>query len=219
MKFKTYNKGRFTQYFGGSPATNPTQYTTRGQDGHSGVDSQLGWNAPIVCDNDSYVYKVILSNQSKENWQGVYMLVDLTDEITMEICQGHFNKILVNEGEWIPENAVIGLEGNRGYVFSGGTQITPEMQKAGDQRGHHVHTAYRPCRKVKSTKRTEYYLLDVNGKKYKDKKGYYYQIINKDNGYKGCVNPFLYSVFPDNDTQKLSMVRNVLSWFIKRTWG
>lgn len=208
-KFKTKNKGRITQYFGGSPASNPTQYTTRGTNGHSGVDTVLGWNKPVTCDNDCFVYKVIESHQSKENWQGVYMLVD-DGENVVEVIQGHFNTVIAEEGYFYPEGAVIGLEGNKGYVFSGGVQITPAMQKAGDQRGTHTHTAYRPVRKVSKTKRSEFYLLDIHGKKYQ-KDGFYFEIIHKNNGYNGCVNPYLYL---DEDTipESISMIRKLLDW-------
>lgn len=216
VKFKTANKGRITQYFGGSPASNPTQYTIRGQAGHNGVDSVNGWNKACVSDNDSFVYKTIRSHQSSENWQGVYMLVE--DKKTgqfIEICQGHFNEILVEAGMWIPEGLTIGLEGNKGYVFTGETQITPAMQKKGDQRAHHVHTSYRPTIRVKKVDRKEYYLLNVDGSKYKDTDGFYYQILYKDNGYKGCINPFLYL---DDDTmeEKVTFLTKLRDWLLSK---
>ena len=193
-KFKTYNKGVITQYFGGSPANNPTQYSTRGQSGHSGIDTDFTiWAHPVEADNDCYVYKTINSNQSRENWQGVYMLVEMPNDEVMEICQGHFEEIKVRKGDYIPEGAIIGLEGNRGYVFSGGVQITPEMQMNGDKRGAHTHTAFRLTKKVPTVSRDEYYLLNVDGTKYRHTDGSYLQIVYKDNGYNGCINPWLYA--------------------------
>lgn len=216
VKFKTLNKGTITQYFGGSPSWNPTQYSTRGQSGHNGVDTVKGWNAPCVSDNDAHVYKVIRSHQSRENWQGVYMLVyDPKTNHWVEICQGHFNEILVEAGMDIPEGLTIGLEGNKGYVFSGVTQITAAMQKAGDTRAAHVHTSYRPTVRVRAVKKGEYYLLNINGTKYRDKDGYYYQIVYKNNGYNGCVNPFLYL---DEDTleEKITFLTKLRDWLLIR---
>lgn len=215
VKFKLRTKGVITQYFGGSPASNPTQYTVRGQSGHSGIDSQLGWNAPVECDNDGMVYKVFRKENSSENWQGVYMLVHDKDDEFVEVCQGHFNTILVREGYHILEGTVIGLEGNKGYVFSGGVQITPAMQEAGDKRGHHVHTSYRPVRRVSRVKRGEQYLLTVAGVKYQDPAGNYYEIINKDNGFKGCVNPYLY-LYENSIQEKLTLLQRLLPWLLAR---
>lgn len=210
-KFKTYNKGTIVQYYGGNAAI----YNSRGQDGHSGVDTILGWDKPIQADNDCYVYKVIKRHQSKEGWQGVYMLFDM-GETAMEICQGHFNSILVNEGDWIPEGAVIGLEGNKGFVISGGVTITREMQDNGDRRGAHTHTSYRPCEKVTKTKSGEFYLLTSDGKKYRDKQGYYYRVVQKDNGYKGCIDPFLFAETKTTDKDRLSLLQKLIPWLFKR---
>lgn len=187
VKFKTNNKGFITQKF-----ANPSSiYKDRGGI-HNGVDSARGWDAVTVADNDGLVYKVITSDKSSENWQGIYQLVHDRGEMYVEVVQGHFNKILVKEGDSIIEGQAWGLEGNKGYVFSGQGQITPEMQKAGDKRGAHVHTSYRPVIRVKKTKADNYYLLTIKGTKYKDGEGYYYEITHKDNGVKGNVDPFNY---------------------------
>lgn len=187
VKFKLNNKGRITQAFSNANAI----YKDRGGS-HTGIDSVLGWNKPVTCDNDCYVYKTITKNQSKENWQGVYMLVHDDGDKYVEVCQGHFNEITVKSGEFIPEFTVIGLEGNKGFVFSGGKQITPEMQEAGDKRGAHTHTSYRPVKRVKRAQGGRYHLLTISGTKYRDSEGYYYEIINQDNGFKGMVDPMVY---------------------------
>lgn len=197
VKFNLKNKGTIGQRFGG----NPTMYAGRSI-GHSGIDSIKGWGATIYADNAGYVYKTINSNQSKENWQGVYMLVPIFDDFYMEICQGHFSEILVKAGEPVLEGQPIGLEGNKGYVFFNTKQITPEMQRAGDRRGAHTHTSFRPVERVKDIKKGEYYLQTVTGEKFKDKEGAYYRILHKDNGYNGNIDPMQYAYTPNVEKQK-----------------
>lgn len=205
VKFKLKNKGRITQGFAN---VNPI-YKDRDVTVHSGIDSVVGWDKPVTCDNDCFVYKTITKEQSKENWQGVYMLVHDYGDNYVEICQGHFNKIMVKEGQDILEHTVIGLEGNKGFVFSGGQRITKEMQDAGDQRGTHTHTSYRPVTRVKKVRSGKYYLLTNTGIKYKDKDGYFYEITHQDNGVKGMVDPYLYE-YKNTMLEDLKMASRIL---------
>lgn len=198
VKFNIKNKGTIGQLFGGNPA----MYSSLGVSGHTGIDSLKGWNATIFADNDGYVYKTIHSNQSSQNWQGVYMLVPMFDDFYMEICQGHFNEILVKQGDTVREGQPIGREGNKGYVFFNTTQITPEMQRGGDTRGAHTHTSFRPVERVLKTEKGQHYLQTVTGERYKDNDGGYYRILHNDNGLKGYIDPMQYKYSPDVETQK-----------------
>lgn len=201
VKFNLKNKGTIGQLFGGNAAL----YAGR-SNGHSGIDSIKGWNETIYADNDCYVYKTITSDQSSENWQGVYMLVGMFDDFYMEICQGHFNELLVSKGQHIKEGTPIGKEGNKGFVFYNTKQITPEMQRAGDKRGAHTHTSFRPVERVLKTEKGQYYLMTVTGEKFKDSEGAYYKILHRDNGYNGNVDPMSYAYTPSIETQKKLIV-------------
>ena len=207
VKFKTNNKGRITQGFGGNPAI----YKSRGAVGHPGIDTFNGWNTRFVSDNDGYVYKTIERHQSKEGWQGVYMLVQDGDDF-VEVCHGHFNTILVKAGDQVLEGQGVGLEGNKGYVISGGTVITPAMQDAGDQRGAHTHTSFRPVRRVKRVNSKRFYLQTAEGVAYKDQDGFYYEIINQDNGSRGCVDPMLYH-HQNSIMENITAIRRLLTTF------
>lgn len=209
IKFKDDNKGRITQGF-----NNPNIIYKDRSGAHTGVDSVLGWNKPVPCDNDALVYKTIESSQSSENWQGVYMLVESNSDY-VEVCQGHFNKILVRAGDRILEGTNIGLEGNKGYVFSNGVRITTEMQNAGSQKGAHVHTSYRPVKRVKRLARNEFFLQNRDGSNFKDIDGYYYQIINKDNGLRGMVNPYNYH-HVNTDIEDIGAIQRILNKIFKR---
>lgn len=186
VRFKLKNKGRVTQWFGGKPE----QYKPLGLAGHNGIDTVVGWDKPVAADNPGLIYKIIENPVS--NWAGTYQLVPEQGDEYVEICQGHFNKVLVKEGDTVIEGQHLGLEGNKGMVFSGGVRITPEMQDAGDRRGTHTHTQYRPVRRVKQARRGRHYLNANNGNRYRDAEGYFYEIIQNDNGFRGCVDPMRY---------------------------
>lgn len=188
VKFKTTNKEQINQEFGGNPA----QYTSLGLEGHNGIDYDLGWDYPIATDCDGFVYKVWRSEISPTNWQGIYILVPDGEDF-VEVSYGHCLDLYVKEGDTVIEGQYIGSEGNRGYVFQGGVQITPEMQKAGDKRGAHVHVSYRPVRRATSRSKGYYYLETTKGTPYKDSEGFYYEIKERDNGYKGAVDPRNYT--------------------------
>lgn len=187
VKLKLKNKGVLTQGF----AANPKIYQNRKLPGHTGVDTVKGWNQVIEFDNDGLIYKVITKEQSRENWQGIYQLVHESGESYIEVCMGHFNEIFVKEGEYAVERQFAGKEGNKGFVFTGGIEITKTMQEAGDQRAHHVHTSYRPVTRVMLKDRNKFYLLNRDGTTFRDKEGYCYEIRDT-NDFKGYVDPLLY---------------------------
>jgi hypothetical protein len=186
VKFKLKGKGVVTQGFNNANA----MYADRGGV-HTGIDTFLGWNKPITADNNCFVYKIITKDQSAEGWQGVYMLVPQGGDFFVEIVAGHFNDIRVSEGQSILEHQLIGLEGNKGFVFSSGVRITREMQENGDRRGTHTHTGYRPVKRVRRVRSGQHY-LNIRGARYRDAEGYFYEILHPNNGTNGMVNPMDY---------------------------
>ena len=207
MRFKHSRKGFISQGF----AQNANgAYKKQGLIGHTGVDWVHGYGTPVQTDNKGFVYKVYTEGDRKDNWQAVYQLVKLTKHTYMEVTIGHLSEIYVKEGQTLPEDYFVGAEGNKGMVFSQGVRITPTMQRNGDRRGSHVHESYRPCERVKKISRKEYYLLK-DGKKYKDKAGYFYQIINRDNGVRGCVDPRRFD-YVTSAREKLSNFTIVLKY-------
>ena len=209
IKFKLENKGRISQEFGGSPTSNPGQYTNIGLNGHSGIDSMLGYDKPVSSDVNGVVYKVIYAKDSPSNWQGVYILTKSGTSL-VEVCYGHLLDIYVKEGDNVLEGQFIGSEGNLGYVFSGGVQITPAMQRAGDKRGAHVHTSYRPVTQTLKKTRGKFHLTTSQNKTYKDAEGYCYEVIYQDNGYKGCVNPRMY-LYKNSVLENIKMIMNAVT--------
>lgn len=155
---------------------------------HTGVDYTNGYGQPVVSDNYGWVYKIERPDDSPSGWQGIYYIVPSDKYGWVEVCQGHVSEVLVKEGDIVSENQVIGKEGNFGEVYYNGTRITKEMRLAGDKRGSHVHEQFRPVKKVKKITSGKHY-LNRDGKKYKDMKGYYYE-IQLENEMRGCVSPY-----------------------------
>lgn len=201
MKFKTAQKGFIAQKYGG----NADLYASIGVAGHTGVDYVKSYGSLHQCDNTGYVYKVWKPKDRADRWVGVYQLVPYGDDY-MEVIMGHFSKVFVEEGETIEEGTFVGAEGNSGLVYTGNTQITPAMQDAGDRRGAHVHEAYRPVRRSKEYRGDKHYLTSRDGKRYVDKEGYLYEIINTDkmNGY---VDPMAFA-YKDSLVDKLRSIVN-----------
>lgn len=214
LTFNLKNKGRpsITQGFG---ANATSVYKEGGLLGHSGIDYDLGHGTPVKADNAGYVYKVFQPFQLADNWTAVYMLCPTEDpEYFMEIAQGHLQKVLVKTGDTIRPNQIIGLQGNYGTVFASGVRVTVEQQRQGITRGSHVHESWRPVLRVKKPK--GHCLIGENGRKYQDKDGYYYQIVNQDNGYKGHIDPLAYSKNPIN-TNSAQAVETQLRIVLNKT--
>jgi murein DD-endopeptidase MepM/ murein hydrolase activator NlpD len=163
---------------------------------HSGVDYSNGYGTPVITENYGIVYKINTPDQSDSGWQGVYVLVPDVKYGWVEECFGHLSRVDVKVGQVVREGQQIGLEGNKGEVYSGGKLITKAMQMAGSKAGSHTHYQIRPVKPVVKPKATKHYLnglskhgyTDKNGR-YRDGRGLYWE-IQKTNDTNGCVDPF-----------------------------
>lgn len=192
IQFKTANKGKIEFGFGPGGQGSEEYKNTVGFY-HNGVDWKQGFGSPIRSDNAGMAYKTIAAGFTADNWAAVHILVPLErHDRFMEIILGHVSAVLVDEGAAVKENQIVALEGNRGLVYSGGVRITPEMQKGGDKRGSHVHECWRLTQRVKAMRKGQHYLRTKYGDPYMDKQGFYYEIIDNDNGFKGMIDPRLY---------------------------
>lgn len=194
VKYKPWKKGTLTYGFGCSPG-----YVASTGRCHSGIDWTKGWGTKVTTDTAGYVYKVHKPWTREDNWTAVHILTAHTDGTVVETVYGHLSYVAVKEGDTVSEDQYIGNEGNYGYVFSGGRQITVEMQKLGNRAGSHVHQAYRPCYRTKVTEKGSHYLWNADFSPYQDPEGYYYKIIHDDNNFKGCIDPMYYKVSRPSD--------------------
>jgi len=198
LVFNMKGKGVVTQGFD----QNATDiYKKDGRTGHGAIDTYVGYGKPIKASNAGQVYKVISPGDLASNWVGVYMLCETEEkDVYMEIGTGHFSKVAVKENQMVKEGDVLGYEGNSGKVFSGsaGRFITVAEQLAGDKRGAHTHTWWRPVRL--SEKKPTHRLRTKSGASYRWSDGRYLEIINVDNGYKGNIDPQPFLVNRDYKT-------------------
>lgn len=178
-------KGQLTQGF--AKNANP-YYKGVGLKGHTGEDYIIGWKQPIEAVVSGEVYSTLnFRNSDTEAYRAVYQIVDTT-EFSYEVSYGHLDSTPVSKGQFIKQGEVIGYEGNYGMCYSGGKRVTPAQKKTG--RGSHLHFQVRKCKRVKSRERGKEYLRD--SAKYLKRDGYYYEVVDYDNGYNGCVSPSLF---------------------------
>jgi murein DD-endopeptidase MepM/ murein hydrolase activator NlpD len=170
------------QAFGGN--SNPL-YAKQGMDGHTGEDWGFKFGQTIYSVSDCYVYSTINLGPSPEKYRAVYTLV-VDGEFAYEISYGHVIDCLVPVDSYIKKGTPIARMGNFGDVYAGGHYVTKAEKINGSTEGTHLHFQVRKC--LKRTKREgSNYLKDSKG--YLQVDGYYFQIEDYQNGYKGCVDP------------------------------
>jgi len=185
--YKPFPDYQITQGFGAN--ANPL-YAGQGLRGHTSVDYYGAWGTPIQsCAERSYCYSVLnKDNPDPTKYRSVYMIVELEGNRVDEISYGHANQILAEVGKFYDAGDTIMTMGNTGDVFAGGRKVTKEERLNGSKEGTHLHgPQVRACIKVTKTKSGKQYLQDAKGKFKKD--GFYFEIIDYQNGYNGCVAP------------------------------
>lgn len=161
-------------------------YAGWGQKGHTGQDWVSQYNSPIFPAVPAEVYSIINQfNPDPMKYRAVYQIYDDVD-FSYEISYGHCNEIMAKEGEFYGDKP-LATEGNTGDVYSGGHYVTKEEKLGGSIKGHHVHFQVRKCIRVPKVAKGKQYLRDSNGKL--KRAGYYYEIVDYDNGYNGCIDP------------------------------
>lgn len=203
-------------------------YPKIGMKGHGGIDVNCGYGTEVQFPLDGLVSGVFNNVfKASDGYWGVYALCEYKGQLG-ELCVGHLSRIDVKIGDKIRKGQVVGLEGNHGYVFDNGVQITLAQQAAGDQRGHHRHWQWRPVVKTKSLSNKQF-ITNYTGI-YKDSEGYYYQVLDYDNGFHG-LSPDIAGILNDFTEVKpaeqptpeqlstLSKALNVLSQLIKNLFA
>ncbi len=213
-----YNR---TQSFGGNSVS---FYKDNGLVGHTSEDLAGEYGQEIRAGISGFVYSVLNKNNPDPNkYRAVYILEEGDNGYTdcMEVSFGHLKDILVNTGDYVTPETVIGTMGNFGDVFFAGQPVTREEKLAGSKLGTHLHGPQcRPVKRTKDLNNGVKYLADANGIYKKD--GYYFEIPLYNNGYNGCVDPAKYwnkfyardfAVTMDNIEKQFSLVKEVLRLF------
>jgi len=167
-------------------------YARDGLVGHTAIDWGIPFGEPIYnCTENAYCYSVMnRGNPDLMKYRAVYTLVNADNGVSewAEASYGHFNDVYAEVGKTYQPGEVLGTSGNTGTVFSRGREVTAAQKNAGSTAGTHLHGAQiRPVQRVKKITRRKEYLYDGFGILKKD--GYYFEVINYDNGTNGCINP------------------------------
>lgn len=162
-------------------------YGAQGLSGHTGIDfvPPQAYGQPIKSSADAWCYSHInKDNADLARYRAVYTIVDDPD-FSYEISYGHCNDMLVTPPNHVREGEQLATLGNTGDVFVGGRAITD--RSTGD--GAHLHFQVRKLLKIpkKDASYKIHLLIDGNGVLEKD--DCYYQVVDIDNGFNGCVDP------------------------------
>lgn len=202
--------------------------------GHPAHDFNFSWNEEIPFVENSYVYsKINEGNKDPEKYTAVCTIVDTGPETADEIIYGHPNLMPVEVGRTYSVGETVAKAGNKGMVFIFGRRVTKEEKLSGSTAGTHLHIQRRPCKKVSQIKKGKKYLEDSKGKFKKD--GFYYEIVDFQNGYNGCepitFNGKVAKKMPHGTEKtyeealqalKLALKEPILSmaiWVLKRKYG
>lgn len=161
-------------------------YSGQGLKGHTGQDWSEYWGAPIFPAIKAEVYSLMnQDNPDPSKYRAVFQIYD-EKEYSYEISYGHCNEMMAIEGE-VYGDTPIAKEGNKGQVYENGREVTKEERLEGSHAGHHVHFQVRKCIRVEKRDKKKFYLKTSHG--FLRRNGFYYEIVDYDNGYNGCVDP------------------------------
>jgi len=174
-------------------------YAKAGMKGHGAEDWPAPYGTPIYAVTDCYLFSTINLGASPERYRAVYTIVDDTD-FSYEVSYGHVIDCVAPVEAYIARGTMIAHVGNYGSVYYGGHFVTKEEKIAGSRAGSHLHFQIRKCIKVKKTRKGKKYLEDRHGKL--NLKGHYYEVVDPNNGYGGCVDPapFYDGSYPSGET-------------------
>jgi hypothetical protein len=167
-------------------------YKESGLIGHTAIDWAFLHGAPVPnCVENAYCYSVMnKDNPDPDKYRAVFTLVNADNGVSewAEVSYGHADQIFAEVGKTYQPGDTLMTAGNTGTVYSGGRLITKAEKLRGSTAGTHLHgPQVRPVKRVKKTSRKKQYLSDGFGLLKKD--GYYFEIINYENGTNGCINP------------------------------
>jgi len=188
-------------------------YAGQGLKGHTTYDFAVPWGTPLRACVDGPVYSVMHKDDpDPSQYRAVFQLIE-NGGVFYEVSYGHMNDIYVAPGQTVKAGDIIGTVGNTGPVYHNGVAVTKEARLAGSHEGAHLHgPQVRPCRRVKVSSPNSQLLSDGFGV-LRDADGYYFEVINYQNGYNGCVTPALFfnGVLAENAQQIISAYTQLIS--------
>jgi len=192
MKLSLYlpvSLARITQGF--SENANES-YAKTGLIGHTTIDWAYEHGEPVPnLARNAFCYSVMnRDNPDPDKYRAVFTLVNADNGLSdwAEISYGHAHKVLAEVGKTYQVGDILMTAGNSGTVYAKGKLVTKAQKLAGSKAGTHLHgPQVRPVRRVKTVNKKRHYLSDGSGLLKHD--GWYYEIINYENGTNGCISP------------------------------
>lgn len=187
-----------------------TYYAESGYKGHTGMDIVAMGDKTIYASCDGYIYSHInKDNPDLMRYRAVYQLVE-DNGMFYEMSYGHADKILVEPGTYVKRGDPLMTQGNTGDVATGGVKVTLDMKKKAlpNMPGEHLHWQVREVLPVDKIEKGKKYLTDAKGTFKKD--GKYFEVLNYNNGYAGCIDFSKFVVYesavPTPITEKITEV-------------
>lgn len=176
-----------TQHFGDNANGS---YASDGLKGHTAIDLVSVYNSPILAAVTGEVYSLMnKDNPDPMKYRAVFQIYDDID-YSYEVSYGHCNFIYAEEGKVYEQGQPLsGLasEGNTGTCYVGNHLISREEKLGGSTAGFHTHFQTRKCIRVTKRDPKKHYLENSEGRLKRN--DFYYEIVDYDNGYNGCVDP------------------------------
>ncbi len=203
--------GTITQKYG----ENPELYKSRfGIAFHNGIDIVSFHGDELLACRDFIPYKIFGSNIGSVNKGfGFHALTEPDDKgICEEWVYWHtMSNLKVKLGIKSFQGDVVGYEGASGAVFSGGVEVPDNLKGVYPFPGTHLHWGKRLVLKTKNP--ISDVLSDINGSPYIDSYGFYYQVLNFDNGVKGFIDPMKDEIiyYKEFEAQKIVSVASSIA--------
>ena len=170
---------------------NPALYQSRfGINWHNGVDIVSFHGDELLCCEDFIPYKIFdLKAGSVSKGFGFNALTKPDDKgICREWIYWHtMSNLKFSLDKLVQQGEVVGYEGNSGSIFSNGVEVSDNLKGVSPYFGTHLHWGKRLVKKTKTP--TGDVLAGVDGKLYQDSQGFYYEVLNFNNGVKGFIDP------------------------------
>lgn len=182
--FLAYTKDKIAQRFGDNATP---LYAAQGLKGHTAYDWDVPWGTAIPnCTPNAYCYSRMNEYATPDKYKGVFFLTQADDGKWYEISYGHLSGFVAEVGKTYQVGETVGYVGNSGDVYVGDHYVTLAEKEAGSHAGEHLHgPQIRPLARV-AHKTGRQLIYDEHGP-YRDKEGFWYEVLDYGNGYNGCV--------------------------------
>lgn len=187
MILNPVEKGKITQPFG----VNGKFYLANfGVVGHNGVDIVSFHGDKIYAPEDGIVFKVYdLTHGSVTKGFGVHLITKPINGLCrVHILWHMMSNLCVKDGDEVKQGDILGYEGASGAVFENGVAVPDDKKGVPPYPGTHCHWGELIVKQTIQPS-LNFCLAGMGGKQYQDSEGFFYEIQNYANGFRGCVDP------------------------------